>query len=108
MPAPYHTPTGNVSNFVDLFSYMNSLTSDPFTGLFGLLILLSIFIITFSLNANKELEVAFVIASWLTAISAIFLSMLEGAYGYLIPGSYISITLSVAIISVIILYMRKR
>ena len=106
MPAPYHYPTGNVSNFIDLFSYGNSLTTDT-VGMFGMFLLMAIFVITFSINANKELEVAFAIASWLTFISAAFLSVMEGSYGYLIDGSYVTITLTLAIVSVIILYFRK-
>ena len=105
MAAPYHLPTGNVSNFIDMFSYMNSLT--PEFGLFGMFLLIAIFVITFTMNANREFEVAFAISSWLTFVSAILLSVMEGAYGYLIPGSYVSITLAIAVVSVIILYMRR-
>jgi len=103
--APYHMPTGNVSNFIDMFGYMNSLT--PETGLFGMLLLVAIFVITFTMNADKEVEVAFAISSWLTFLSAATLSVMTGAYGYLIPGNYVTITLSLAIVSVIMLYMRR-
>jgi hypothetical protein len=90
-----------------MFSWMNALTTDV-PGLFGILILVSVFTITFILNANKELEVSFAIASWITCISSIFLSMLTGSFGYLIPGNYVSATVFLAAISVILLYMRQR
>ena len=106
MPAPYATPS-NVTDFVDMFSYMNAVTTDT-TGIFGLLVLVSIFVITFILNAGKEVEVAFAVSAWVTMISAILLSMLEGSYGYLIPGGYVSATVTIACISVIILYVRQR
>ena len=106
MPAPYTLAT-NVTDFIDLFSWMNAVTTDT-PGLFGGLILLSIFVITFILNStNREMEVSFAVASWITCIAAIFLSMLEGSFGYLIPGDYVSITVTIAAISVIILYIRR-
>ena len=85
---------------------MNAST-DSF-GLFGGLILISIFVITFILNSSKDIEVAFAIAAWLTTVSAIFLSMLEGSFGYLIPGSWVSLTVTISAISVIMLYLRSR
>lgn len=90
-----------------MVSYMNALTTDT-TGLFGLLLLVAIFVTTFILNANRELEVAFAIASWITCVSSIFLAMLEGSYGYLIPGEYVSVTVAISAISVVILYLRQR
>ena len=104
MPAPYSLAT-NVTDMVDMFSWMNVLTAP--SGLFGLLILVSIFTITFILNAKKDATTSFAIASWLTMISAIFLSMLEGSFGYLIPGSYLAITITLAAISVVLLYMER-
>jgi len=105
MSAPYVLAT-NVSSMVDMFSWMNALTDT--SGLFGLLVLCTIFVITFILNTSKDLEVAFAIASWLTMVSAIFLSMLTGSFGYLIPGTYVSATVTIAAISVIVLYLRRR
>ena len=105
MSAPYVLAT-NVSSMVDMFSWMNVLTDTE--GIFGLLVLCTIFVITFILNTNKDLEVAFAIASWLTMVSAIFLSMLTGSFGYLIPGTYVSATVTIAAISVIVLYLRSR
>jgi len=90
-----------------MFSWMNALTTDTY-GLFGLLVLVSLFVITYILNANKETEVAFAIASWVTCVSAIFLSMIQGSFGYLIPGNYVSATVFLAAISVIVLYLRNR
>jgi hypothetical protein len=105
IPAPYTLAT-NVTNFIDLFSWMNASTTE-FTGLFGTLILMAIFITVFILNSSRTMEVAFAIASWITCISAIFLSMLSGSFGNLIPGEYVSITVAIAAISVIILYIRR-
>jgi len=105
MSAPY-VLAKNVTNFVDMFSYMNAL-AEP-NGLFGLLTLCSIFIVTFILNTNKDLEVAFAVASWITMVSAIFLSMLTGSFGFLIPGTYVSATVTIAAVSVIVLYLRNR
>ena len=106
VPAPYLIST-NVTNMVDMFSWMNALTSES-VGLFGALILISVFVVSFILNSSKEMEVAFAIASWITMISAIFLSMLEGSFGYLIPSAWVSLTVTIAAISVIMLYLRSR
>lgn len=103
MPAPYATPS-NVTDFVDMFSYMNNIGTP---GMFGALALLAIFSITYLLNANKEVEVAFAISSWITCVSAIFLSMIQGSFGYLIPGAYVSATVVLAAVAVIIMYMRR-
>ena len=106
IPAPYVLAT-NVTDMVDMFSWMNALTTDA-PGLFGLLVLISIFIVTFILNANREIEVSFAISSWMTCISAIFLSMLQGSFGYLIPGEYVSATVTLAAVSVVMLYLKSR
>ena len=104
MPAPYNLAT-NVTDMVDMFSWMNVLT-EP-SGLFGALILISVFMITFILNAKKDATTSFALASWLTMITAIFLSMLQGSFGYLIPGNYLAITITLAAISVVLLYMER-
>ena len=104
VPAPYAL-SSNVTDMVDMFSWMNALTTP--TGLFGGLILVSIFMITFILNLKKDATTAFAIASWVTMLSAIFLSMMEGAFGYLIPGNYLSVTVALAVVSVILLYMER-
>jgi len=91
---------------VDMFSWMNALTGDT-PGLFGLLILISVFMISFILNAKKETEVAFAMASWITMLTAIFLSMLQGSMGYLIPGNYVAVCVTISAISVVVLYINR-
>ena len=101
----HNIPTGNVTSFVDLFSYTNSVTSP--VGLFGIMILIAIFIITFSLFARRDSIVAFAMSSWITMISSVFLGAMSGSFGYLIPGEAVAITTALAIISIILLYWQR-
>jgi hypothetical protein len=105
VPAPY-TMSSNVTDFVDMFSWMNSLTSG-IPNLFGILMLVSIFMITFLLNTKRDITEAFAISSWITCVSSIFMAMMQGSYGYLIPGDYVGITVTLAAVSVILLYIRR-
>ena len=105
MPAPYTLAT-NVTDFVDMFSWMNGITSGTYIH-FGMLLLVAVFSIVFILNSGKQTEVAFAIAAWITCIVSIFLAMLEGSFGYLIPGSYVAVTVTIAAISVILLYVNR-
>lgn len=92
MAAPYPNP--NVTGYVELLQYTNTVTNN----LFGLGLLLMIFIVSFLSLKIYTTERAFATASFITAMSSYFLAILG-----LIATIIVVVPTIMALISIIIL-----
>ena len=87
-------PRPNPSSIIDLFIYANTVTSNAF----GYLILIAVYIITFISLKNYPTERAFASASFITAITSVFMAVLG-----LVPTFVVLFPTILAIVSIFIL-----
>ena len=88
-------PIPNVTGYVDLFTYSNEVTNN----MFGLGILMIIFVVSFVVSKNLPTEKAFSMACFTTTMTSYFLAILQ-----LVSGEIILIMTLLTALSVFFLY----
>jgi hypothetical protein len=65
---PYDLPT-NITTYTGIGTYLNSISND----MFGLLLIFSIFIISFMSLRNYHLTINLMVTSWMSLIASLFM-----------------------------------